>query len=167
MSICTANSYADFVSDCADVACASWLFMERLITDLSVGAGLNESWHALFSPTFATGDASASVFSCGAADLTPWIVSQAAQREGASLTLEAVQLLPMTPYTVNPVPAASSSSATPRHQWRLITLVALAIASFVAMCADAVLLYLLLPKHRRLQQQAREAAHNEPEHAPA
>lgn len=173
MQYCAAEASADFVSDCADVVCADRFLMRRFLSAIAPKQGNASSMTAplRFSHDLLTGNATTPL-TCGAVNLTPWAVGSAALGGAPS-----VGLLPATGVFLRDVSsavgAAGAASGTTRrqtttHQWRLNTLVALAVACVVLLCANGALIYwAVLPKRRRLQQRARESQFQEPDAAPA
>ncbi|KAG5491157.1 hypothetical protein JIQ42_01053 [Leishmania sp. Namibia] len=166
MAICTANTLADFVSDCADVACADRFLMEHFIATISSDAGKALEPRPLFSRLFATGDTTSSL-TCGVVNLTRWVASGSTLGRDSGVATDGSGLRGTAWYPAFSPPSIPTSRAAPKNQWRLTTLVALVAASFVFLCVDAAMLYWVLPKWRRLKEQAREPPCRESEHAPA
>ncbi|KAG5466859.1 hypothetical protein LSCM1_01036 [Leishmania martiniquensis] len=156
MAICAASTFADFLSDCADVVCADRFLVHHFISKIAVDDANVREPLPLFSRLFATGDTTSSLI-CGAVNLTRWVASTSTFEGKSSVATDGSDLYGIARYPAAPVSSSPTSWATPRHQWRLITLLTLVAASFGALCVDAAMLYWVLPKWRRLKQQAREA----------
>lgn len=165
MAICAANTFKDFLSDCADVVCADHFLVHHFLATIAPGGGKGDEPRPLFSRVFARGD-TASPLTCGAVNLTPWVFSASTLASETVLIADGLGLHESAPHAPASNSSKPTSRMTPRYQWRLTTLIVLVAAIFVVLCIDAALLCRALPKWRRLQQQARETACREQQHAP-
>ncbi|CAJ1036572.1 hypothetical protein Q4I30_007493 [Leishmania utingensis] len=166
MAICAAESFTDFVSDCADIACADRFLMRHFLSIIAPDTGKADEPRPLFSQVFVTGDTTSSL-TCGAVDLTPWISSASTLARESALFTNGFGFHGSVSYPVVSASPVSASRTAPKHQWRLTTLLVLIGACVVMLCVDASMLCWLLPKRRRLLQKASEREQSVENHEPA
>ncbi|KPI90232.1 hypothetical protein ABL78_0614 [Leptomonas seymouri] len=154
MSVCTLPELANFVSDCADIVCAS-----DLMANYFLSAMMSTMSGSLPRVAFSK-ELVGTHLPCGSVDLSSWLRSvptalasdTAAQRANEAWSVA----------TALPLISASSIAApepTPSHMWRPIVLAALSTVLLVFLVADVFLLSFVQRKRMAMQAQRPEEDH--------
>lgn len=147
MAICTPPPLADFVSDCADIVCASEVMVNYFLSAVSASARTaTDSPHVAFSPALVGASGK-----CGSVDLSVWLPSPVVDSLSASIAPYARGVL--AELEAASATSTGSAKSTPNYVWRPIVLAVLCTVLLVFIIANTILLVCVQRKRLAMRAQ--------------